>query len=124
MPVQSKKPEGQEKPSESVSISKIKIELDDDGSYNQTKDVSERTIMAITLRTFSKRNCGFGNIYSLLLQNVKEVLPKVSVTLSDCLACSGCVTSAESVLISQQGPEELLKVLERNKLSKVNDLSS
>ena len=58
--------------------------------------------------------------FAICGQNVREPLPKVSVTLSDCLACSGCVTSAESVLISQQGPEELLKVLERNKLSKVS----
>ena len=27
----------------------------------------------------------------------------VKVTLNDCLACSGCVTSAEAVLVTQQG---------------------
>mmetsp|Transcript_48208 Transcript_48208/g.90292 ORF Transcript_48208/g.90292 Transcript_48208/m.90292 type:complete len:592 (-) Transcript_48208:51-1826(-) len=31
------------------------------------------------------------------------------VTLSDCLACSGCVTSAETVLLQQQSGEEFLK---------------
>lgn len=33
-----------------------------------------------------------------------------AVALSDCLACSGCVTSAETVLLEQQSLGELLKV--------------
>ena len=33
------------------------------------------------------------------------------VTLNDCLACSGCVTSAETVLISQQSSAEFLRGL-------------
>ncbi|XP_014233180.1 probable cytosolic Fe-S cluster assembly factor AAEL012261 [Trichogramma pretiosum] len=37
-------------------------------------------------------------------------LEKVEITLADCLACSGCITSAESVLVTQQSQEELLKV--------------
>ena len=31
------------------------------------------------------------------------------ITLNDCLACSGCVTSAETMLISQQSAEEFLR---------------
>ena len=31
----------------------------------------------------------------------------VKVTLNDCLACSGCVTSAETVLLEHQSIEEL-----------------
>lgn len=34
------------------------------------------------------------------------------VTLNDCLACSGCVTSAETVLIEQQSMNELLRALQ------------
>ena len=33
------------------------------------------------------------------------------VTLNDCLACSGCVTSAESVLVEQQSVSEFLRHL-------------
>jgi iron only hydrogenase large subunit-like protein len=33
-----------------------------------------------------------------------------SITLSDCLACSGCVTSAETLLLQSQSVEELLSV--------------
>lgn len=47
-----------------------------------------------------------------------EKLKKVEISLSDCLACSGCITSAESVLISQQSHEELLRVLTENTRAK------
>lgn len=43
-------------------------------------------------------------------------MEKAKITLNDCLACSGCITSAESVLITQQSHEELFKVLRRNKV--------
>ncbi|CAH0486968.1 unnamed protein product [Peronospora farinosa] len=36
---------------------------------------------------------------------------KATILLDDCLACSGCVTSAETVLISQQSCKEMLDVL-------------
>ncbi|XP_024128120.1 cytosolic Fe-S cluster assembly factor narfl [Oryzias melastigma] len=45
----------------------------------------------------------------------KQKLEKAKISLNDCLACSGCITSAESVLITQQSHEELLKVLQNNK---------
>ncbi|XP_054011192.1 probable cytosolic Fe-S cluster assembly factor GH10760 [Hylaeus anthracinus] len=45
-----------------------------------------------------------------------EKLQKVEITLADCLACSGCITSAESVLVTQQSQEELLRVF-REKMS-------
>lgn len=48
----------------------------------------------------------------------KQKLEKAKITLNDCLACSGCITSAESVLITQQSHEELFKVLRKNKASK------
>lgn len=42
----------------------------------------------------------------------------MEITLQDCLACSGCITSAEGVLITQQSQEELLKVLRENQTLK------
>lgn len=41
-------------------------------------------------------------------------LAKAQITLNDCLACSGCITSAETVLITQQSSEELYRVLKAN----------
>ncbi|XP_064477966.1 cytosolic Fe-S cluster assembly factor narfl-like [Ornithodoros turicata] len=42
-------------------------------------------------------------------------LEKAEITLSDCLACSGCITTAETVLITQQSTAELRNVLKANK---------
>ncbi|KAI9920613.1 hypothetical protein PsorP6_000244 [Peronosclerospora sorghi] len=39
---------------------------------------------------------------------------KATISLDDCLACSGCVTSAETVLISQQSFKEMLDALGAN----------
>ncbi|OQV24489.1 Cytosolic Fe-S cluster assembly factor NARFL [Hypsibius exemplaris] len=45
---------------------------------------------------------------------VETKLVKAQITLNDCLACSGCVTSAETVLIQLQSAEELCRVLDEN----------
>lgn len=45
-------------------------------------------------------------------------LAKAEITLNDCLACSGCITSAESVLVSMQSHEELYRVLEEQPVSR------
>jgi len=42
------------------------------------------------------------------------IYEKAKITLNDCLACSGCITSAEVVLIGQQSHDELYKVLAEN----------
>lgn len=49
-----------------------------------------------------------------------QKLQKVEITLGDCLACSGCITSAEGVLISQQSQDEVLKVLRENNEHKLS----
>ncbi|KIJ39914.1 hypothetical protein M422DRAFT_49427 [Sphaerobolus stellatus SS14] len=41
-------------------------------------------------------------------------LQQAEISLNDCLACSGCITSAESVLISMQSHEEVLSFLSSN----------
>ncbi|KAJ8679882.1 hypothetical protein QAD02_015669 [Eretmocerus hayati] len=65
-----------------------KIKIEDDGSYTELFETGPST-----------------------------KLQKVEITLADCLACSGCITSAESVLVSQQSQEELEKVF-KEKLEK------
>eukprot|EP01103_Thecamoeba_quadrilineata_P018733 TRINITY_DN7316_c0_g1_i1.p1 TRINITY_DN7316_c0_g1~~TRINITY_DN7316_c0_g1_i1.p1 ORF type:complete len:487 (+),score=95.69 TRINITY_DN7316_c0_g1_i1:48-1508(+) len=47
----------------------------------------------------------------------KQKLETATVSLEDCLACSGCVTSAESVLITQQSAEDFLSTLQTIKSS-------
>jgi iron only hydrogenase large subunit-like protein len=41
-----------------------------------------------------------------------EGAPPAQISLTDCLACSGCVTSAEAVLVSLQSHAEVLSVLD------------
>ncbi|XP_068981808.1 probable cytosolic Fe-S cluster assembly factor AGAP009023 isoform X1 [Bombus flavifrons] len=51
-----------------------------------------------------------GTPFALNEAGQSEKLQKVEITLADCLACSGCITSAESVLVTQQSQEELMRV--------------
>ncbi|KAI0371032.1 iron hydrogenase [Pilatotrama ljubarskyi] len=44
----------------------------------------------------------------------KQKLTTAEISLNDCLACSGCITSAESVLITMQSHTEVLNVLQNN----------
>ena len=52
--------------------------------------------------------------------------PPAQISLTDCLACSGCVTSAEAVLVSLQSYQEVLSTLdaypELSMTSNTNDL--
>lgn len=43
---------------------------------------------------------------------MKENAPPAQISLTDCLACSGCVTSAEAVLVSLQSHSEVLNALD------------
>lgn len=45
-----------------------------------------------------------------------------SISLTDCLACSGCVTSAEAVLVSLQSHNEVLNTLDAHPSLKVGDI--
>ncbi|NXE50672.1 NARFL factor, partial [Casuarius casuarius] len=56
-----------------------------------------------------------GSYFQINQDGGAQKLEKAKITLNDCLACSGCITSAESVLITQQSHEELYKVLTFNK---------
>lgn len=63
-----------------------------------------------------------GSYMQINNQGFAQKLQKVEITLADCLACSGCITSAESVLITQQSQDELLRVFTENKIRKVKIL--
>ena len=53
-----------------------------------------------------------GSYLEELSDGSTKKLPKAQITLADCLACSGCITSAESVLIEQQSSAELRKIFQ------------
>ncbi|KAK2799635.1 Cytosolic Fe-S cluster assembly factor nar1 [Onygenales sp. PD_10] len=52
-----------------------------------------------------------------------ENLPPAQISLTDCLACSGCVTSAEAVLVSLQSHAEVLNTLDSFPELKVGNLN-
>lgn len=57
--------------------------------------------------------------------NAGTVAPPAQISLTDCLACSGCVTSAEAVLVSLQSHGEVLDTLDRFPELNINgDLST
>ncbi|XP_059980192.1 cytosolic iron-sulfur assembly component 3 isoform X6 [Lagenorhynchus albirostris] len=57
-----------------------------------------------------------GSYFQVSQDGGTKKLERAKISLDDCLACSGCVTSAETVLITQQSHEELRKVLGANKM--------
>eukprot|EP01126_Amoeba_proteus_P049729 TRINITY_DN5831_c0_g1_i1.p1 TRINITY_DN5831_c0_g1~~TRINITY_DN5831_c0_g1_i1.p1 ORF type:complete len:492 (-),score=84.40 TRINITY_DN5831_c0_g1_i1:257-1732(-) len=65
----------------------MRIEIEDDGSYHEILSTGER-----------------------------KKLEPTKITLTDCLACSGCVTTAETVLIQEQGLSEFYKNLNTGKI--------
>nr|XP_060503972.1 cytosolic iron-sulfur assembly component 3 [Panthera onca] len=58
-----------------------------------------------------------GSYFQVTQDGGTRKLEKAKISLDDCLACSGCVTSAETVLITQQSHEELRKVIDANKMA-------
>ncbi|KAF8562441.1 hypothetical protein P879_11977, partial [Paragonimus westermani] len=42
-------------------------------------------------------------------------LKKAKISLNDCLACSGCITTAESVLISEHSVDTFMQFLDENR---------
>ncbi|KAL7754480.1 Cytosolic Fe-S cluster assembly factor nar1 [Sorochytrium milnesiophthora] len=55
-----------------------------------------------------------GQYYEVSREGDETKLETAAITLNDCLACSGCITSAESVLVSMQSHEELVRIAADN----------
>jgi iron only hydrogenase large subunit-like protein len=56
------------------------------------------------------------------LENNKNNDEDVKISLNDCLACSGCITSAETILIQQQSWRAFVDVLKFHNASLVRVL--
>ncbi|KAJ2834674.1 Cytosolic Fe-S cluster assembly factor nar1 [Coemansia erecta] len=56
-----------------------------------------------------------GDYFEVTKDGSSTKLEAAQITLNDCLACSGCVTSAETVLITMQSHTELVSVLDENR---------
>ncbi|KAF9124734.1 hypothetical protein BGW39_007939 [Mortierella sp. 14UC] len=58
-----------------------------------------------------------GSYYEVSQDGSETKLETATISLNDCLACSGCITSAESVLVTLQSQEELYSILKQNKVA-------
>ncbi|XP_060880302.1 probable cytosolic Fe-S cluster assembly factor AGAP009023 [Metopolophium dirhodum] len=66
-----------------------------------------------SLGTGAKIKIGDDGSYMQESKNGKsEKLKQVEISLTDCLACSGCITSAETVLVQQQSTDEMMRVFD------------
>ncbi len=83
-------PEPEPEPLDAAAQASTQIAIDHDGSYYES---SASTSTASKPRERTK-------------------LETAEISLNDCLACSGCVTSAESVLITMQSQEELRRAVQ------------
>ena len=56
-----------------------------------------------------------GNVYEVTTEDkvAQDAASPAQISLTDCLACSGCVTSAEAVLVSLQSHNEVLNTLDK-----------
>eukprot|EP01041_Mallomonas_annulata_P012054 gene12054-25262_t len=80
------------------------------------KDLGSGAVVSrITLKNDSSRSDYEAPIAPNLIRSKSNISgDKVaSVSLSDCLACSGCITSAEAVLIQEQSYDRLLEKLKK-----------
>lgn len=63
------------------------------------------------------------NPIEVFIDGTSKSLEPAQISLSDCLACSGCITSAEEILVAQHSHKELLNALKSNKKQFVASVS-
>ncbi|KAI8616039.1 iron hydrogenase [Chytriomyces sp. MP71] len=54
------------------------------------------------------------NYYEVSVDGTETQLEAAKITLNDCLACSGCITSAESILVASQSHQDVYTALAGN----------
>ena len=66
----------------------------------------------VKLKNKKRKNNDFGHFDQIVTDKLTNT---AKITLDDCLACSGCITSAETVLIKQQSTQEMESYLTTHK---------
>ncbi|KAG7856059.1 hypothetical protein KL919_004452 [Ogataea angusta] len=59
-----------------------------------------------------------GNALEVEIDGSSSRLQEAQISLADCLACSGCITSAEEVLVAQHSHKELINALKQDRHNK------
>ncbi|KAG8872814.1 Cytosolic Fe-S cluster assembly factor nar1 [Tulasnella sp. 331] len=84
-----------------AGVASTEIQIDSSGAYHE--------VSGSTSGSNSTNPTAAGSALS-----TTKKLQKAEISLNDCLACSGCITSAETVLITMQSHVEVLNVLSDN----------
>lgn len=50
---------------------------------------------------------------------IKEGPEKAEVRLEDCLACTGCLTTSETILLQEQSINKLIEMIEKDKENEI-----
>ncbi|KAK6909480.1 cytosolic Fe-S cluster assembly factor NAR1 [Kwoniella mangroviensis CBS 10435] len=87
------------KPSTTAEEGSTEIQIDSNNNYYEVS-------------TYPTDNVNGGPGPSTM--NGKKALEKAEINLNDCLACSGCITSTESLLITLQSQNEVLEFIQSN----------
>lgn len=97
-----------------TNLASTQIAIDKDGSYYESATSSSSLHQDPSSTSNSAK------------PRARTKLETAAISLDDCLACSGCVTSAESVLVGLQSVEELWNRLDEIEVSidKIEDESS
>ena len=100
----------------------LSLEIDDEGDFVMAPSVmqaaaAERASAAAGKGLDSSGQLGFiePNLLVGVGSTQKSGAIAARVSLNDCLACSGCVTSAETVLMKQQSLDRLMNALGERK---------
>jgi hypothetical protein len=91
------------------SMIEVRLEAPDAGSASSDAFFGLGTSTATSSSAASATSAALASKFSQIRTDAQRRTAKVS--LNDCLACSGCITSAETVLIMQQSLEEFYSVL-------------
>ncbi|KAH7731593.1 Iron only hydrogenase large subunitC-terminal domain containing protein [Aphelenchoides avenae] len=86
-------------------------------NVNDFIEPSKKCILPAQGAKMDNERAGLVNIRRKGADDGPEKTKKVKVTLSDCLACSGCVTTAETVLMESQTTAEMLDGFKKYKMS-------
>lgn len=96
------------------------IQLNDINDYLAPSQTCIKPVkIAKTLGATKKIVIGEDGTYTATTENgQKYVLQKAQITLNDCLACSGCITTAETILISEHSADAFRSFLAKNRSEK------
>lgn len=112
--------------SSSTTVPKTRVLLSTDASFTEFESAPPSERPNLILARESGKKLGDSSSSNLRLENAAGLNKGVTATVSlnDCLACSGCVTSAETVLVQEQSIDKLMEKLKQSSSLQASQLQS